>query len=78
MEIILSIAAGLMALRVSFKYFFQDWETFSECIRHWFTPEIIAIFRGEWDHNLWAELKIFFWLLLGFASGYGVHQFLIS
>jgi hypothetical protein len=78
MEIFLSIMAGLVVLRYSFGFFFQDLADFTDCLRLWFTPEIVNLFRGDWAREWWAELKIFFWLLLGVAVGYGAHQFLTS
>jgi hypothetical protein len=78
MELLLSIMAGLVTLRYSFGLFFTDLDDFVDCIRLWFTPQIINIFRGEWEREWWAELKLFFWLLLGVTSGYGAHQFLTS
>lgn len=78
MEIFLSMAAGLVVLRYTFNFFFHDWQELAECLRHWFTPEVISIMRGEWDRSLWAELKIFVWLLLGIFAGYACHQFLLD
>ncbi|MFC3193157.1 hypothetical protein ACFODZ_02770 [Marinicella sediminis] len=78
MEVFLSLMATLVVLRYSFGFFFQNLDDFTECVRFWFTPEIISIFRGEWERDWWAELRIFFWLLLGIASGYGAHLFLTS
>lgn len=78
METFLSILAGLVVLRYTFKFFFDDWQDFADCLKLLMTPDIVAIFRGDWDRQNWAALKILFWLLLGVASGYGAYQFLIS
>ncbi len=78
MEWFLSITAGLVVLRYTFHFFFDDWQELAECLKHWFTPEVISILRGEWDRSLWAELKIFAWLLLGILASYGSHQFLLD
>ncbi len=78
METFLAIITSAVTLRYSFKFFFNGLEDFADCVKYWMTPDIIAIFRGEWDRQYWAETRIFFWLLLGVLSGYGAYQFLIS
>ncbi len=78
MEIILSIAAGLAVLRLTFSWFWDGRDDFVDAVKMWFTPDIIDAFRGRWFESHWAELKIFFWLLLGIAAGYCVHAFLTS
>ena len=78
MEIILSIAAATLMLRVTFKTFFDDMDDFIECVKYWLTPDIIALIKGEWDREAWAELKLFLWLILGGFAGYATYRFLIS
>ena len=78
MEIILSILASAVVLRYSVKFFFQSFEDFVDCIKYWLTPDIIAIFKGEWDRQYWAEMRLFFWLIMGILTGYAVYRFLIS
>lgn len=70
--------AAAVVLRYTFKFFFNDLQDFADCVKYWFTPDIVAIFRGEWDRQYWAEMRLFFWLLLAVLSGYGAYQFLIS
>ena len=80
MILLLAICAGVAMAAVLFKPFFDDVSEFLECIRFWFTPEIISIFRGEWNEDLWAELKLFVYFGLsvgvGFLTNYSLHKWL--
>ncbi len=76
METLLSIIAGLASLKLSFKFFFNDMDDLYECIKYWLTPDIISMFRREYVHDWWAELKLFIWLFLGGLAGYATYQFL--
>jgi hypothetical protein len=58
------VAAGL------FKPFFQDWSGFRECIKFWLRPDIISLFRGEYDEDRWATLKLFVWFALSLGLGF--------
>ena len=78
MEIILSILAGVMALKLTFGWFFDDQEDFTESIRFWFTPDIISIFRGEFWRDEWSSLKLIVWLMIGGTVGYATFKFLVS
>jgi hypothetical protein len=41
---------------------FEDWQDFWECVRFYLTPDLLSAIRGErWD-DLWAELRLFFFL----------------
>jgi len=67
----LSSAAGGLGLLVAFlffKPFFGDWSGFWECVHYWFTPDIVSIFRGEWEDDRWASLKLFIWLALSVGT----------
>jgi len=76
METLLSIIAGLAGLKFSFNFFFNDMGDLYECIKYWFTPNIISMFRREYEHDWWAELKLFIWALTGIIFGYATYQFL--
>ncbi|WP_223787041.1 hypothetical protein [Marinicella meishanensis] len=78
MVYVLSILAGLTVMRFTFRWFFDDWQDLAENLRHWFTPEVISVMRGEWGDSLWAELRLFIWLGLGVLGGYGCYRFLLS
>jgi hypothetical protein len=70
---VLGIIAGIVVLVSLFKPFFDDLSGFLECVRFWFTPDIISMFRGEWGDDWLAELKLGVWLACGGATGYAVY-----
>lgn len=80
MILTLAIFAGVAMAALLFKVFFDDLAEFLECLRFWFTPEIISVFRGEWNEDLWAELKLFVYVGLstgvGFLANYSLHKWL--
>lgn len=78
MEILLSVVAALAVMRLTFSWFFDDFEDFKECLMLWFTPDIIDIFRGQFVEGFWADIKILFWLLVAGTVGYSVHTFLVT
>ncbi len=71
--IIISIIVGAAALVLSFKPFFGDFSGFLECVKFWIKPEIFSLFRGEYFEDIWAEMKLGIWLLIGGAAGYGTY-----
>ena len=64
-----SILVGALVAWLLFKVFFEDFGDFMECVRYWFTPDIISAFRGEWTEDQWASMKLFLYLGLSIASG---------
>ena len=56
-----AVGLGLFVAFCFFKPFFGDWSEFWECIRYWFTPDVISMFRGKWDEDRWATMKLFIW-----------------
>ena len=75
LPIIAAIVAGALVLFGSFRLFFQCRDDFFDAIRHWFTPDIISMFRGEWAEDQWNELKLLFWIGLAGVVGYGAFTF---
>ena len=67
------IVTGLFVLVCLFKPVFGDADDFYDCVKFWLTPDIISFFRGEGVDDYWAEMKLFFWLAVGAATGYAVH-----
>jgi hypothetical protein len=55
--------------------FFGDFADFFECLRFWFTPDWISLFRGEWIEDRWSETKLFLFVLLCLAALYGEYRF---
>jgi hypothetical protein len=73
-----SILIGLLMAWLLFRFFFDDFGDFMECIRFWLTPDIVSLFRGEWMENEWATMKVFLYFGLsvgsGFATNFGLHR----
>lgn len=75
LPIIAAVVSGVLVLLCSFRLFFQCREDFFDAIRHWFTPDIISMFRGEWAEDQWNELKLLFWIGLAALAAYGAYTF---
>ena len=73
MAITCGIIAGVLVLVLLFKPFFGDVGGFWECIRFWLTPDVVSMFRGEWEEDWWSEMKLGLWLVCGGAAGFGVY-----
>ncbi len=46
------------------KVLFEDWSGFWESIKFWLTPDIISWFRGEHWEDAWAEVKLWYFVVL--------------
>jgi len=66
----------LVTAALLFKVFFKDKDDFFSCVRYYFTPDIWSLLKGEFHQNFFAEGKIFLWLGLSAAMGFGIHQLL--
>jgi hypothetical protein len=53
--------------------FFGSWSCFAESVRYFFTPDIISLFRGEWEDDQWAQLKLVFFILTCAVLTWGAH-----
>ena len=53
------------------KLFWKSWNDFFYSLRFWFTPEVISIFRGEWEEDWFETFKLLLWGLFCFAFFYG-------
>ena len=58
---------------VLFRLFFKDLPDFIECLRFYFQPNIISVFRGEWEQDWWASLKLGVWFSLAVGMGFATH-----
>ena len=74
--IIIAIIVGAAVLVLLFKPFFGDFSGFMECVKFWIRPEIFSLFRGEYFEDIWSEMKLGIWLLIGGAAGYGSYLLL--
>jgi len=71
LQLAILIAANLPLYWLIGWLFFSSWRGLWECVKYWFTPDIISIFRGELDDNFWAQMKIIWWLITCAACVYG-------
>jgi hypothetical protein len=69
----ISIGASLVMAAALFRLFFKDLPDFIECLRFYFQPNIISLFRGEWEQDWWASLKLGVWATIAVAMGVATH-----
>jgi hypothetical protein len=69
----ISIGASLLMAAALWRLFFKDLPDFVECLRFYFQPNIISLFRGEWEQDWWASLKLGVWLTLAVGMGLATH-----
>lgn len=55
------------------KVIFGSFGEFWECLKFWLTPDVISIFRGEWEEDMWAELKMLCFVLACAVLVWGEH-----
>lgn len=54
---------------------FGDWQGFWDCVRYWFTPDWVSLFRGEYWEDCWSEAKLFLFAALCLLALYGEYRF---
>ena len=59
---IYAIAAALVTAALLYTLLFADWEEFADCVKFYFTPDIISLVRGKFWGDNWAETKLALWL----------------
>ena len=69
LAIIVSGAIGYML----YKLLFDDLHEFVHCVKFWFTPDIISLFRGQFYDDMWAEMKLILWLVVTIGCGCGIY-----
>jgi len=52
------------------KLFFKSRDDFGEAVAMILTPEIVAVFQGDFWNRWWVGSKMMMWLLLCFATVY--------
>jgi hypothetical protein len=65
--------AGVGVMALLFRPVFGDWEEFVDCVKFWFTPDILSLFVGEYLGDRWSELKLVFWVVCGLLAETGVY-----
>lgn len=74
MQLISAAIVGLITAALLFRPFFETREEFYDCVRFWFTPDFISMFRGLYLEEQWAELKLLVWIGASGLMGYGTYQ----
>jgi hypothetical protein len=69
----LAIASGLCVLALSYRIVFSDYDDFCECMSYALQPDIYSWYKGDLGEDWWAEMRIFIWIAVSAAAGYGVH-----
>src|SRR3954471_13815591 len=73
MLIAISIAAGVIMAALLFRLFFQGLSDFIECLRFYFQPNIISLFRGELVDGFWGSLRLGVWVVLSLIVTVGTY-----
>jgi len=55
---------------ILFRVFFESVSDFLECLRLYFTPDIVIMLRGEWQESYWPHLKMLVYFGLSIGSGF--------
>ncbi len=78
MIITASIVVGILMAALLFHSLFDGVDDLLDCLRSCLTPDIFAVFRGEWDEQVWAKAKLFVYVGLSAGSGaltfFGLHK----
>src|SRR3954463_12953935 len=73
MLIAISIAAGVIIAALLFRLFFKGFSDFIECLRFYFQPNIISLFRGELVDDFWGSLRLGGWVGLSLLLPVGTY-----
>lgn len=63
-----AIVAVVMAALL-FRLFFKDFADFVECLRFYFQPDFISLFRGELLKDWWGSTKFAVWVAIPLIMG---------
>lgn len=72
MLLCISIVAAVLVAAALYRLFFTDSADFLECLRFYFTPNIISWFRGEARQDRRASAKLGLWASISVAMGVAV------
>ena len=73
MLIAISIAAGVIMAALLFRLFFKGFSDFIECLRFYFQPNIISLFRGDLVDDFWGSLRLGVWVVLSLIVTVGTY-----
>lgn len=74
MNFIFASIASLTTAYMLFTLLFESREEFFECVKFWFTPDIVSALRGNYFEGSWAEFKLWIWIVASVLVGYGTYQ----
>lgn len=69
MHLYTAIGVGLLMAVLLFKFFFDDFAGFVECLKYWFQGKWISFFQGEYEEYRWDTFKVMIWILLSGVCG---------
>jgi hypothetical protein len=69
----IAIASGFFILVLNYWLMFNDFDDFCECMSYAIQPDIYSWYKGELSDDWWAEWRIYIWIMISCAAGYGVH-----
>ncbi|WP_428634742.1 hypothetical protein [Sedimenticola sp.] len=52
------------------RFFFDDWQDFLDHLRLWYQPFWLSALRGEFNEDMWAQVKLF--VFLGICFGWAL------
>lgn len=75
MAIFMALASGFITAALLFYLLFKDWEEFVHCVKFWLTPDMINLFLGKLDEDIWAETKLIVWLIISIFAGFSAYSY---
>jgi hypothetical protein len=60
------------------RYFFSGWDDFLDHLRLLYQPFWLSALRGEFNEDMWAELKLLIYFLICASWAFGVTFLLIK
>jgi hypothetical protein len=69
MVLVVSVVVAVLMAGLLYRLFFKDFGDFVECVRFYFQPDIISMFRGELVDDWWGSTKFVVWLLISLGMG---------
>ena len=71
MEVVAIITALASTVFVG-NLIFTDWGEFGDAIVYWLKPDVVSWFQGEGMEDFFAEFKLGFMAICGFATYWGI------
>lgn len=74
MDILVAIVSAVIVGYMLFSVLFETKEEFIDCVKFWFTPDIVNLIRGQFYEDYWAEFKLWLWVAGTAGIGYGTYS----